>query len=295
MGAPDTIYAKTYGEIITLKAQTEGSMILPANSITVKRGVRGEETYMDQIGAGVATKLVGRFQTTQIDAVDYARRRLSKQTLVYNPGVDQYDELKSIADPTSAIAQNGIYAIGRGYDDDILVAARGTAYTGKDGSTSVVLPSGQKVVAGGTGLTVTKLRSAKKILDQNKVPMTDRFIVVAAEGIEDLLSDTNVTSHDYNSVRALVSGQVDTFLGFKFIQMEAPTTTNAASTLGVAGSGTYYAVAYHKTGIGLAMWKDWTSRIDERADLNYAKQLYYSTCFGTSRLEEEKVVEIAFV
>lgn len=294
MGAPETIHAKSYGDMITLLSQQEGSRILPYNAITIKRNVVGEETYMDQIDSGEMETVVGRLQNVTLNNPDYSRRRISKYAFTKAYGLDKNDLLASIPDPTSPVVQTLAHAAGRKYDDLILAAARGTAYTGQTGATSVALPSGQKVAAGGTGFTVAKVRSAKKILDQANVPFTDRFCVVSAEGIDDLLSDSNVTSADYANIKALVAGQVDTFLGFKFIQMEPPVSANASLTLG--SSGAWYGLCFHKTGLGLAIWKDAGASIDTRVDLQgRPKQLAYDLSIGASRLEEEKVVEIAYV
>jgi hypothetical protein len=44
--------------------------------------------------------------------------------------------------------------------------------------------------------------------------------------------------------------------------------------------------------MGLAVAKDPTSRIEERPDKRFSMYVYYMTSVGSSRLEEEKVVEI---
>lgn len=296
MGAPDTIFAKGYGDVITLLAQQEGSLILPKSPLIIKRNVVGEETYMNQIGSGDMEDVTARLQTVTLNNPDYSRRRISKYAFTKAYGIDKHDQLATIPDPTSPIVQTLSNSAGRKYDDVIIEAARGTAYTGKVGATSVTLPAGQKVAAGGTGFTVAKVKAAKKLLDEARVPQRDRFIIVASEGIDDLLGDSNVTSSDYANIKALVQGQVDTFLGFTFIQMESPVESNAANTLGVQASGNYYGVAFHKTGLGLAIWADMGASIDTRIDLvGKPKQLSYDMSIGASRLEEEKVVEIAYV
>ena len=96
-----------------------------------------------------------------------------------------------------------MYAIGRAMDDSIIAAALDSASTGKAGATSTALLAGQKVAVGSpaTGLTIAKLVSAKKILDQNNVdPSIKRFIAVHPEQVEDLLNSTTVTSSDFNTV-----------------------------------------------------------------------------------------------
>lgn len=294
MGVPETIYAKAYGDMITLLAQQQGSLILKASAVTVKRNVVGEEVYMDQIASEELDTVVGRLQQYTLANPNYSRRRISKYNFSKAYALDKFDLQATIPDPTSPVVQTLSNAAGRQYDNRILIASRGTAYTGQEGGTSVALPAAQKVAAGGTGLTIAKLRSAKKILDQGKLPKDGRFIGVDAEGMEDLLTTTEVTSSDFNTVKALVQGDLDTFLGFKFINLEAPISDDAASTLG--SSGASYAVAWHKSSLGIAIWGDSGASIDTRVDVvGKPKQLSYDLSIGSSRLQEAGVVEIAFV
>ena len=117
--------------------------------------------------------------------------------------IDDPDKVQMLIDPTSTYANAAAYAIGRAMDDSIIAAALDSASTGKAGATSTALPAGQKVAVGSpaTGLTIAKLVSAKKILDQNNVdPSIKRFIAVHPEQVEDLLNSTTVTSSDFNTV-----------------------------------------------------------------------------------------------
>ena len=113
-----------------------------------------------------------------------------------------------LIDPTSTYANAAAFAIGRAMDDSIIDAALGSASTGKSGSTSTALPAGQKVAVGSpaSGLSISKLVEAKKILDQNSVdPSIKRYIAVHPEQVEDLLNSTTVTSSDFNTVNTLPS------------------------------------------------------------------------------------------
>jgi hypothetical protein len=113
---------------------------------------------------------------------------------------------------------------------------------------------------GGTasGLTVTKLRRAKRLMDAAGVPMQDRTFCHDAVGLEQLLGATPVTSSDYNSVKALVHGEVDTFLGFKFICFEDRDEGGIVTTTNVTKN-----FAFHKDAIGLAVG------LDMRTEMNY--------------------------
>jgi hypothetical protein len=104
--------------------------------------------------------------------------------------------------------------------------------------------------------------------------------------IANLLGTTQITSSDFNTVKALAQGQVDSFLGFKFIVSNrlAFDATNTDDRL---------CYAFTADAIKLAIGKDVMARIDERADKSYSTQVYYCMSIGATRMEEEKVVEIA--
>jgi len=197
--------------------------------------------------------------------------------------IDEQDKVRMLIDPTSAYAQAAAAAMGRAMDDEIITAAIGTANTGETGSTSTSMLAANQIANGGTDLTVAKLRTAKKRLDLESVdPSIPRYIAVGPEQIDALLGDTNVTSSDFNTVKALVQGEIDTFMGFKFI------TTNRLSKSGNIRS----CFAWAEDGLALAIGKDVMARIDERSDKGYATQVYYCMTIGATRMEEEKVVQI---
>lgn len=284
MGAPDTIYAKQYGTMVSLLSQQQGSRL--RNAVYVKSGVVGEETYLDQLSPMEAQERTSRLAQTNPILAEYARRRIALIDYFIARGIDKMDDVRTLADPTSAIAKAGINGMGRAIDEAIIAAARGTAYTGKSGTTSTVLPTAQKVAAGTTGLTLAKWLSALEILNGNDVdPSEEKFLVISSQQITNLMNTTEIKSADYNSVKALVRGEIDTFLGCKVIM------TNLLPKV----STTRYALLFVKSGIGLAIGRDVTSRIDELPTQHYAKQLYFSMAIGASRLEEDKVVEIGCI
>ena len=80
-----------------------------------------------------------------------------------------------------------------------------------------------------------------------------------------------------------MQGDIDTFVGFKFIiSNRLDTDTNSYRRV----------IAWAKDGLKLAVGKDVTARISERDDKSYSTQVYYCMSIGSSRMEEEKVVEI---
>lgn len=134
------------------------------------------------------------------------------------------------------------------------------------------------------GLNVEKLRAAKENLDSQEVDESDpRFCIVNAKQLRNLLAETEVTSSDFNSVKALVQGEVNSFMGFDFVRTERIDADSNAD---------HKVLYYAKTGIKLAIGLNPTARISERSDKNYATQVFYSMAIGATRMEEVKVGRI---
>ena len=277
-----TAFVNQFSSNITMLSQQMGSLLREAVDVET---VTGEKAFFDQVGSAVAQVRTSRHGDTPLMETPHARRMVTMSTYEYADLIDDPDKVRLLVDPTSTYARAAAMAMGRSMDDVIISAALGSASTGKSGSTSTALPSGQKIAHASGGLTQAKLVAAKKILDQNSVdPSIQRYIIVSPEQIEDLLNITSVTSADFNTVRALVQGEVDTFVGFKFI---------VSNRLNTDSDGNRQVIAFAGDGIKLAIGKDVTGRIDERADKSYSTQIYYCMDIGATRMEEEKVVEIA--
>jgi hypothetical protein len=203
---------------------------------------------------------------------------------------DPKDALQTAIDPKSAFMQAKVAAANRTFDDLIISAAGGTAYTGKTGTTGVTFPSAQKIAvnyqSAGTALTKVKCIGAKRILDTNEVDATDRYAVVTSQQLSDLLNTTEVTSSDYNVVKSLVHGEVNTWIGFTWIHSERLLTDGSSNRL------TYF---FQRWALQLAIQKDIEGRIDERVDMTMAWQVYLKMCAGATRLEEGRIVQVPCV
>ena len=201
--------------------------------------------------------------------------------------IDDADKVRMLIDPTSTYARAAAAAMGRAMDDVVITAATGTASTGETGSGSATLDSTANSVGSSSsndGLTIAKLTEAKRKMDLNDVdPSIPRYIAVGPKQVEDLLGTTQVTSSDFNTVKALVQGDVDTFMGFRFIM---------TNRLSVDSNDIRTCFAWAEDGITLGVGKDVQARIDERNDKGYATQVYYCMDIGAVRMEEAKVVKI---
>ena len=278
-----TAFVEQYSANIQMLSQQMGSLLRDA---VRNESVVGKDAYFDQIGKVTAQIKTSRHSDTpQIDT-PHSRRRVSLADYEFADLIDQQDKVRLLIDPTSSYAKAAAYAMGRAMDDVIIAAALGTANTGVSGGTPVTLPPANVVAAalGGTGMNIEKLASAKQILDAGDVdPSIKRHIIVSPQEIADLLNSTTVTSSDFNTVKALVHGEIDSFMGFKF---------HVSNRLVDNGASNTQCIAFAEDGILLGVGKDVTARIDERSDKSYATQVYYCQTIGATRMEEAKVVSV---
>lgn len=195
-----------------------------------------------------------------------------------------------LIDPASPYAEAASMAMGRAIDDAIVAAADGTAYTGVDGGTSTPFDTNMVVdvqtvwpgvSAADTGLNVAKLIAASKLLGQNDVdPDEEKFLIPNARQISSLLKDDKLSSHDYNIVKPLVDGNVTKYMGFTIIP---------CNRIGVDSNSDDKVLFWAKGGLLLGLGKDISTRISERADKNYATQVFASMTIGATRMEEARV------
>ena len=279
-----TAFVQQYSANVQMLSQQMGSRLRDAVRLET---VVGKNAFIDQIGSVTAQLRSSRHaDTPQIDT-PHQRRRLSIASYEFADLIDDQDKVRMLIDPTSSYAQAAAAAMGRAMDDVIITAALGTASTGETGSGSATLDATNNMVGSASsndGLTIAKLTEAKRKMDLNDVePSIPRNIAVGPKQIEDLLGTTQVTSSDFNTIKALVQGDVDTFMGFQFIM---------TNRLDIDSNDIRSCFAWAEDGITLGIGKDVQARIDERNDKGYATQVYYCMDIGAVRMEEAKVVKI---
>lgn len=275
----DKAFVEQFRSNVVHLSQQQGSRLRRSvNSVTT----RAEKHNFERIGVVEAVEKTTRHTDTPVLNVPHSRRVVSMKDWQWADLVDEEDKIRMLINPESEYAKAGAWAMGRVYDDLIIDAARADA---TDGDGNAVSFDANNVVAVGTsGMTITKLLAAREILLANDVDeyMEPMWCVVTAKQMTDLLNTTEITSADYNSVKALVNGEINQFLGFNFIRTERVDATTT----------TRHCLAYCQSAIGLAIGRDVISRIDPRPDKSYAMQVYLAFTADATRIEEEKVVQI---
>ena len=279
-----TAFVEQYKGNVEHLVQQKGSRL--RESVGVETVV-GKNAFFEQVGSTAAQQRTSRHSDTPRMDTPHARRRVSLIDFDWADLIDDEDRVRMLIDPQSPYASAAAWAMGRAMDEQIVSAADGTAYTGVAGGTSTSYDSSNTVdvqvgisPAADTGLNVGKLRAAKQILDANEAEDGDRFMIINAKQLQNLLGQTEVTSSDFATVKSLVNGEVDSFMGFTFIRTEL---------IGTDSNSDHKVLFWQKAGMKLAIGAEPSIKISERADKNHATQVFASMAIGATRMQEKLV------
>lgn len=297
-------FVQEFTDNVVHLSQQKGSRLRP---YVRQESMHAKAKGFDRIGAvDMVEKTTRHSDTPQLDT-PHSRRWCFLRDFEWADLIDDLDKVRVLNEPTSEYMLAAMWAAGRTMDDRIIEAVDATIQTGEDigSGTPATMPNSQKVAAvDGAGnfdnLNVDTLRSMKKILDANEVEEDmERHIAVTSSQLYALLADDRVTSGDYNTVKALVDGKINQFMGFTFHRLERvktqTTALSASPTTGAVGSGTSVlgfrkVFAWVQPALVLAVGSDVKSRISERSDKSYATQPYINMAIGSTRMQEEQVV-----
>jgi len=293
MATIDTFYPTMFQTSFDQVLQQMDSRLL--GSIT-RADFTGKKKWFNLLNDSEAQDILTRKGDTPDGEFDGSKYWLTQRPKEKVTTFDEWDKhfLGTIVLPTSDEVQSHAMAFNRATDDVIISAFDATRYIGEDGTTTDSFPAGQSIASGyvetgsdtPSGMTLAKLRRAKYLMDLSEVPDSERYIVIGAKQEQDLLRDTNLTSADFNTVKALVDGKVDTFLGFKFLKSQR---LPVGTVSGVADIRSCF--AFHKSAIKFAM-SDRQTRMDILPQRRHALQIRSTMMLGAVRTENEKVVRI---
>jgi hypothetical protein len=218
------------------------------NTVTVRTNVVGEAYKFTRMGKGLANQKATQADITPMD-VQHARQTANLGNWNAGEYTDIFDQATVNFDEKQELAQTIAGGITRREDQVIIDAFGAVTYS----ATPANIDTGSQVAAGGTELTVAKLRETSRRMNQRGVPQSERYIMHSAIDLENLLGETETTSSDFNTVKALVQGELNTFMGFKFVMIEDPDE-------GGLPANTIY--AYHKASLGYAVGIDMKTTVD---------------------------------
>ena len=292
MAELEGVYAKQYGSNVYTLAQQKGSLLRPF--VTVEE-MKGEKRHFDRVKPTAAVRVDSKYGDTPLIPTEFDRRTIHGQEYVWADMVDWQDDLNLFIDPTSNIVRMGGYALGRIIDDIIIENGfDGVAYEGKEGLTQVAFPDTQKIAittgseggANNVGLNVAKLIAARSKFGKADIdlddPENELIIAVTQSQMDDLVNDVDVKNSLYQAMNDLYVGKTNKFLGFTFVK---------TGRLKKSGSSRK-CVAWCKSGVILCVPQEIMMSVKQRPDKNDNWQALAKLKAGSTRIEDEKVVQI---
>lgn len=302
----DQALISSFRSDVYMQAQQKGSKLRGAVRVESQAA---ESDFYERLAKTQAQKKISRHGDTPLVSSIHSRRRCTLEDFEWADLIDKQDKIKMLIDPTNPYTMNAGSAFGRSIDSALISAMRGNAYSGKNGQTSVALPLSQKLLAftDGVPATPTKLnvdtlvRIKGKFMDNDVDEEEELHIALPSRQLQALLREAEVTGADYAAVKALVRGEIDTFMGFKFHRTQLTAIEDAyhdgagaiVAAPGTTLSNADHVLAWAGSGVVLAIGQDFMADVSVRNDKSNATQVYACMSVGATRLEEEKVVDVA--
>jgi len=266
--------------------------------------VTGDTMFVERLGPKDAQPRGARHGETPVSDAQHSRRKLSMVDYIVPADlIDKPDKLKLLIDPQSSYTQNQVFSLNRQIDDVVIAALYGAAYGGHAGGTTInsydvgecrLVNSDGTIEAAGsdfdddteTPLTIAKLLTCKQLLDDAEIDEDrQRYFLCNPFNLNQLMNTTEVKSSDYNTVKALAQGNVDTYMGFKFIKS---TRLPADDT----DTGATRCFAFAQDAIVLAVAEEPSVSVSVRNDLCDSIQVFSTLSIGATRVEGPAVVQI---
>lgn len=257
----------TYSDNVMMVAQQKANRLRPA--VTVKSGLTGEaHSVADLFGALDYSRVGPRVRTNPENQAQGSRRWLVRPDEFIYAGqyIDKEDKWDTAMDPTGSIVATQVATVERGVFDTILGIVPksdgsfevglggilGTAVSGKRKETSSALPSGNTVASGSAGLTLDKLREAKKDMKLAEFGMEDDdplYGVITPNQEDDLLAIAAATASSLNqfSIEQLRTGKPTMLMGINWI---------CTNRLPVNSSSERLVPIFSKKNICLGFWEE---------------------------------------
>ena len=258
-----------------VKQAYQGEALL-RGTMRTRSGVQGNTVKFPKIGKGVATVRVPQTDVTPLN-VTYSQVTATMSDYIAAEYSDIFHQSHVNFDERRELVQVVSKAIARRMDQlciDALDAAS---------SPSTVATT---VGGAGTNMNIEKLRAAAKALNDKNVPSEGRHLLMHSSQLDALLGETEVTSADFATVKALVRGEINSFMGFNIITM------GDRDEGGVPKPSTRTCFAWHQDSMGYA------ESMSQKSEVNYIPEktsFLVSSMFsaGSVAIDDEGIVKIS--
>jgi hypothetical protein len=301
MALPSTVdvaFTEQYSALVYILSQQKGSKL--RNLVRNETVTNARNAYFERLGEATAQEITTRHGDTPLNEIPHSRRRLTP--VPYNTAtlLDNADSLRLLIDPKSPYANAQAMTLGRQIDDIIIASVYADVSTGQSGGSSIAFKDDSRSMNGDgsitdlgtlatpgteTNITLAKILAMMDLFNQEDVDADiAKYWCVTPREIRDMLDIEELTSSDFVTVKTLMQGKIDTFMGFNWLwsnRLPGDTTDGTCART----------FAWAEDGLILGTTENITSRITERDDKNYAIQVYSEMDAGAIRLEGAKVHE----
>ena len=273
-------YVKQYSAGIRMLQQQKPSRIM--DKVSMDHEVTGDRAFYEQYDATFMTEITNRHGDTEYTDTPHRRRMVTLKPFEVADLVDRLDKRRILNDPINDYTKNFAAAANRKTDDIIMGAFFATANTGVDGGTPVVFDTAFDASNGGN-FRDAELIDARELLEaaenDDEQPW---YIACSADQRAKLLSASSVTNTDFNVVRALVNGQINTWLGLEFVKSQRAPLSGTSRSVPI----------WVKDSMKCAMSQNPTGFMDVLPEKRHSIQVRYELDAGATRMDEKGVVRI---
>ncbi len=301
----DQTWVARFHDQLLLTYQQKGSLL--ENLLDpgmVHRDVSAAIDHFERLGNVIANDVVTPFGQTKILNPQHSRRAVTLQSSDAAVLISDENTLRAMVNPQNGYTNTIVYALGRRADLHIINALLGAAGTAAVTSGSGVityssqaLPSSHKIGAA-TAIDLARIINANELLSKAgaDVGAGERVFLYSPGQLRDILAITQASSSDFTKNQIHDRGTINgvDWEGFNWVQIADvvdPSISVLQNMLPLA-STTRSCIAYEKGAVGLAIGRDVTTKINERADLNNSIQVRSMRMMAAVRVWEGGVVQV---
>jgi len=241
-----------------------------------RTGVQGNTVKFPKIGKGVATPRIPQTDVTPLN-VTYSQVTASMSDYIASEYSDIFHQSHINFDERRELVEVVSKAIARRMDQIVI-----DALDASSGASTVATSVG----GAASNMNIDKLRATAKAMNEKNVPSEGRYLLMHASQLDALLGETETTSSDFASVKALVRGEINSFMGFNILTM------GDRDEGGIPKPSTRTCFAWHKDSLGYA------ESMAQKSEINYVPEktsFLVSSMFsaGAVAIDDEGIVKIS--
>lgn len=275
-------YITQFSDMMHIVAQQSKARLRPYVDIL---RIKGDRFAYDGLGDVEARELLGRFNKTEWDEVEFLRRKISRRRFVVTVPLDNLDVEAMLTDPKSPLAAACTKAMERVFDRVCYDAMFADVYTGRDFENTVTFAADGGLTVNATGgLTLPKLlEPIQNFIDNEVINDMDVPMVMGITGSEHttLLQLQGLTSRDYSTQMVLEKGRITEAAGIGLVRFGA----NARKPVLPVVGGTRTSFVMAKGGLAVGIGRNWQVTVKDRADYVDTTQIQVTGVLGAVRTE----------